>query len=272
MAEENLKKQKKHSKGGTVLFWIVICLLIAVAAFSAYKVITIQHAYYEANRTYDSLAGDANADVGEQTEEPSSDKYLYLELDWEKIKSESPATVAWLKSNGTPINYPVALGTDNDFYLTHMANGEWSANGALFIDYRQTEPFTGSFNTIIYGHRMKNGSMFGSLGKYFFEDGYWKKHKRLELYTPDQAYLVEIFGAIYADATDSYVYTLDWENEDASARQEFINYIASHNSMQGYDGSFTVTPDDHIIMMSTCLNATGDDRLLVFGKLVPLGN
>lgn len=270
MAEEtNKTDKKKKKKGSSVLFYIVIIALIAIAAFSAYKVISIQHEYNVARRAYDDIADAANATIPEQTADPTDDEYEFLDLDWDAIKAESPNAVAWLKCNGTVINYPVALGTDNEFYLTHLVNGDWSGSGSLFVDYRQTEPFKGSFNTIIYGHRMRNGTMFSCLGKYFFEEGYWENNKCMELYTPNGDYIVEIFAAIYADANDGYVYKLDWENEDASARQEFLDYISSNNSMLGYDGSVSVTPDDHIIMMSTCQHSTGDARLLVFGKLVP---
>ncbi len=87
---------------------------------------------------------------------------LPFRVDWDSLAEENPETVGWLYCEGTPLNYPVVQGSDNSFYLTHDFYRKDSDGGALFLDMRNEISFE-TDHLIIYGHRMKDDSMFGNV-------------------------------------------------------------------------------------------------------------
>ena len=91
--------------------------------------------------------------------------FTFLQVDFESLQSINPEVIAWIQIPALDISYPVAKGTDNAYYLHHMINGETNKSGSIFMDYHNQEDFTDR-NTIIYGHNMRDGSMFGTLEKY----------------------------------------------------------------------------------------------------------
>ena len=168
---------------------------------------------------------------------------------------------AWIYSKGTIVNYPVAQGRDNDWYLHHTLDGKWNGAGTLFIDQNNDKPFE-DFLTIIYGHHMRDGSMFGSLVKYRDEE-YYRKHRKLRLYTPEQKYDLAVIGVSTIPAT-SEMYKYDFD--DSAEKEEYIGWIeqSTETKCEEHAG-----PDDRIVMLSTCTYEFNDARLVVFCKLMP---
>ena len=158
------------------------------------------------------------------------------------------------------INYPVVQGEDNQYYLYRMINGEWNGKGSIFIDYRCENPFS-DFNTILYGHRMRDGSMFNSLAEYRDRD-YYEKHRKMMLITPEKKYDLYIFGVVtVASDSDRYKYSF----ESAEEEQEYLNWIRENSEI---DTDVSVSAGDRIVMLSTCTYEFEDARLVVYGKLV----
>ena len=121
----------------------------------------------------------------------------------------------------------------------------------------------------MYGHRINEGSMFACLLEYLEkrDTPFFKEHPTMELYTPAKDYDIQIFGAAIVDARDEFLYsnTID----DEANKQRYIDWIFNHNSLVGYDNSVSVTTEDHLVMMSTCLAGTdNDNRVVIWGKLV----
>ena len=110
--------------------------------------------------------------------------------------------------------------------------------------------------------------MFNSLGKYFEDEKYYKKHKIIDIYTPEKNYKLEIFGAANVKATNESIYNLNIAEGDVATKEAYINNILSKNELAGYKGTVDVTADDKIVMLSTCTYDPGDDRIVVWGKLV----
>ena len=243
------KKEKKEKKKTGVIYKIVIGILICIIAFSLYKIGTIVYEYYVGTKQYSEvqeLAGAADFTGA---------------LDWEALLEKNKDVKAWLYSKDTVINYPVVQGDDNDYYLYRMVNGEWNGKGSLFIDYRCENPFK-DFNTIIYGHRMKDGSMFRSLVEYRDDPEYYAEHKTMDLLTPDSKYKLEIFAAITIPA-DSDMYRISFDND--ADKQSYLDKISEENVLST---DVSVSVDDEIVMMSTCTYEYDDARLVVYGKLV----
>lgn len=98
---------------------------------------------------------------------PSADPYAQAleQMDLPALQQVNSDVIGWIAIPGTEISYPLVQDTDNDYYLTHTWNQNSSAVGAIFMDCRCSADFSG-FNTIVYGHRMNNGSMFAALKHY----------------------------------------------------------------------------------------------------------
>lgn len=259
-------KEKKKSKIGDSIYTILIIILLLVMGFSAFKVYTIYSKYKKGTDVYNEIAEDVGAD------NPVVDIDTRLNLDWGKLKGRNSDVQAWMRSVGTLINYPVVKGRDNEYYLNHLMDGTVNDKGTLFIDAYCEHPFE-DFLTIIYGHRMRDESMFCTLGEYFEERDtpYFLEHPVIEFYTPAQDYDLEIFGAAVIDSRDGSKYNFSLYEE--TAIQEYIDWIFTHNELYGYDNRVSVVPTDHIVMLSTCTlrgSANDDNRVVIWGKLSPV--
>ena len=155
--------QSKKKSG--IVYKIIILILLLVIGFSLYKIGTIAYGYLQGRNAYDKIAEEAGAKPGKDN----------VRVKFDELRKKYPDVKAWLYSKGTIINYPVAQGKDNDWYLHHTLDGTWNGAGTLFIDENNERPFK-DFLTIIYGHHMRDGSMFGSLVKYR-DPEYYQKHK-----------------------------------------------------------------------------------------------
>jgi len=248
------KKAKKKKKKSGWFYKVTIVLLIAIMAFSAYKIITILYEYHVGTSEYEQVQEIAGTQSADKAKTYSGKvNFAALQKKYKNVK-------AWLYSKDTPINYPVAQSNDNQYYLYRMINGDWNGKGTLFIDYRCEKPFN-EFNTIIYGHRMRDGSMFHSL-IYYRKTSYFNKHKKLVLTTPDAVYDVYVFGVVTIPASsDKYKYSFSGESD----KQAYLDWIKSKSEI---DTGVSVTTDDKIVMLSTCTYEFDNARLVVYGKLV----
>jgi len=183
--------------------------------------------------------------------------------DFKGLAAVNPDIAGWLESPGTVIRYPVVRGADNSYYLTHLFNKTKNRCGTLFIDCANAEGFSDE-NTIIYGHHMKNGAMFASLVNYQ-EQAYYDAHPVLSLSAPGGNYRVELFAAyITPGRADNAVYTRNFA--DAAA---FSRFLAEAKAQSDFASDVSVTPEDHILTLSTCTYEYDEARYVVLGKLVP---
>lgn len=243
---------KKEKKKDGVFYRIIIAVLILIIAFCLYKIGTILYEYHVGTKEYDSIQQLAGIEENSFTGE----------VDFDALVKKNRDVKAWIYSKDTVINYPVVQGRDNQYYLYRMINGEMNGKGSIFIDYRCEKPFE-DFNTIIYGHRMKDGSMFNSLTKYRDKD-YFDKHKTMLLTTLKQKYNVEVFGVVTIAAdSDKYQYQFSGKTD----RQAYLDWIKAESEI---DTGVHASADDHIVMLSTCTYEFDDARLVVFGKLVEM--
>ncbi|MEE0742398.1 MAG: class B sortase [Emergencia sp.] len=239
------KAKRKTSIGYKLVMLILICIM----AFSLYKIVTIVYEYYKGARAYDSVA-----------ELAGIDDLMPTSVDFDALAKINPDIRGWIYSKDTPINYPVVQGENNDKYLYQMFNEEWNGKGSIFVDYRCEEPFE-QFNTVVYGHRMKDGSMFHSLTKYRDRE-YYEKHKKMQLFTPEGDYDIEIFGVVTLEA-DSQMYRMDFSDEEDE--QQYIDWILENTETQM---DVRPTAEDRLVMLSTCTYEFDDARLVVYGRLV----
>ena len=190
-------------------------------------------------------------------DDPSYDSAAF-----EKLLEMNSDVVGWIRfDEPSEINYPVVQGRDNEEYLKRTFEANTNKLGTLFVDVNNPGDFSGR-NTFIYGHNMKNGSMFAQLLKYK-DDSFYKEHPYFYIYTPDgKVRTYEIFSAgVVKDTSDSYI--MDYA--DDAAFQTYIDYIKQQSA---YPTSTEVTTASKIVSLSTCTNVRDDERFLVHGVMI----
>lgn len=252
-----------RKKGNKVLILLIVCLLI-VFAQAAGKLIHAYLRYQKGNQTYEQLqeyAKEPQESIGkepEQSEESVED--TYLQIDFAGLKGINPDVAAWIHIPALNISYPVVQGEDNAFYLTHLFSGEENINGSIFVDFHNQPDFTDK-NTIVYGHNMKNGSMFGTLDRYQDKE-LFRQSPEFYIYLPGKILEYRIFSC-YAGRIGSAGYTYRFP-EDADF-QMFLDMVSSYAA---YDTGTELVVTDKIVTLSTCVNSNRNYRYLVHGKLI----
>jgi sortase B len=227
------------------------------------------------NDDIDSV-GDSNAAANEITEDlivsPWDKNYAADEReilpDMTELYSQNSDFVGILEVVDTDINYPV-MHTPNDpeYYLRRDFYGETSTAGTLFVDYR-CDIVNPTTNTIIYGHNMRSGTMFGGLKRYLDYD-YYQSHKTIIFKTLYEEQEYEVVGvglsAVGYDDDDSYKYYNFIDAVTGSELQEFLDNI---QSLSVYDETIDISSTDKILTLSTCNSYTEDGRMFVVAKRV----
>lgn len=234
---------------------ITVCL-VGIILVSGYKIGKTMWDYQVAKSAY--------TNISEKTAKVDPKQFTGV-VDWKALKKVNPDVQGWLYQKGTVINYPVVQGTDNDTYLHTRFDKQWSGGGTLFVDCRMEKGFKG-FNSIIYGHHMKDGSMFRSLRGYTKEEGYYDKHKTLELATPHGNYHLVVFSAFITKATDEDTYKMTY---DEAEKQAYIDRAWEQSELPITRDSVDVTKDDRLVTLSTCAYDYEEARYIVMCKMVP---
>ncbi len=180
------------------------------------------------------------------------------EVDFTSLEKINPDIAGWLSAEGTEIDYPVVHGKDNNFYLNHLFTGEPNKMGSIFMDYRNNSYFSDK-NTIIYGHNMKNGSMFSSLTRYK-DQRYYNKFPTMLLNTPYGDFTIELFAGIVVDGNYESVRANFIDEHD------FQRYIDLLKKRSTFESNTLVKGDDRIITLCTCSYEFSNARYALFGK------
>lgn len=192
------------------------------------------------------------APAGEETDAPEAAKPVYVDpyadalrnMDFTALREVNSDVLGWILIPGTVISYPLVQGEDNQFYLKHTWK-KWSgAVGAIFLEHLNS-PDLSDFNTIIYGHRMNNGSMFASL-KNYKQQSYWAAHPCVYITDDGGSHKYDIFAA-YEVSTQGTTYQVGFPSE--ASKQAFIDYCLD---LSVIDTGVTPTVYDRIVTLSTC--------------------
>ena len=258
----------KHTKKRTAplsplrIALIVVCL--CAACFSGWKLVNVLKEYKEGADTYNDVEEAAFKPASHSDPEGGNEdeQSIVPEIDFDALKGISKNAVAWLYNPGTVINYPVAKTNDNSYYINHLIDGTYNSNGCLFVDYRNADNFADE-NTIIYGHRMKNGKMLSSIASYN-KQSYYDEHPVMYLITPDARYELQIFSAYITESTSgAYKRTF-------GSRAEFTEFLNNAVRRSYVKTDVKVTADDHVVTLSTCVKSEDSRRFIALGKLVKI--
>lgn len=179
-------------------------------------------------------------------------------MDIQALREINRDVLGWIYIDGTDVDYPLLQGEDNEHYLKYDWKKDQNVSGAIFMERENAADFS-DFNTIIYGHNMRSGAMFGGLKEYE-KQAYWEAHPHICILNDSGVFRYDIFAAHKVD-TDSIVYALEINNTDR--REEFIRF-ALDNSM--IDTGIEPKAEDRIITLSTC-TGEADTRWVVQGVL-----
>lgn len=210
-----------------------------------------------ADNTSDATAADADADTDPLIEDARS---YFKDCDFDALLAVNDEIIGWIVIPGTKLSYPICQHYDNQYYLGHTAQRDANIAGAIFADYRVKEPFK-EFNTILYGHRMLNQTMFATL-KIYVEKDEWEKHPYVYIYTPESIYVYEIYAAFRGDP---YGISYDTGIHSEEKKQSFIDYSLS---CAEYETGIVPTTDDLFLTLSTCTGNGHAQRMIVHSVLV----
>lgn len=251
--------QKKKSKAVVL---VILAVFVAGFCFGAFMLVKTLVTAQKEQQTFEELQ-ELIEDTDDEVDEETGALRCYDAL-YEKNKD----FFGWLKIEDTKIDYPVMYTPqDPEYYLHRDFYGEYSESGTLFIDGEC--PYDSSYY-LIYGHHMRNGSMFGELPKYQDRD-YYEKHKIVFFDTRFERRDYEVFAAFLAKA-----YPPDEEEgkfcyynyKDLTSKATFEEYIANVKANSLYETGITPEFGDEIITLSTCNYHTEDGRFVVVARKV----
>lgn len=262
MSRQNSKKPKKK---GDIVLTLALIVAVAVFCFAAYNLFHIYTEYKKGTDEYNYIEQMAVTERDPESTEEASDTEQGLQppfdVDFAALQGVNPDVVGWIYIEALDgISYPVVQGEDNEEYLHTTYENNYNFAGTIFIDYENSRDFS-DCNTLVYGHNMKNGSMFGQLKKFSEDQTTYEKSKYFWIFTPEKDYRYEIISA-YTTGVNSDTYTLFKGPGDEF--QEYLDTIKGYSEIETDDTELTIK--DRIVTLSTC---TGNDatRYVVQGRL-----
>jgi len=251
--KEKTENKKQNTKVNPKIF-LALGLVIIVGSMSGFLYIFMD--YQSSNSLYSEL-NSSYININEQVSDDSWDSMI--DVDFESLQQINPDVVAWIYVEGTDISYPILYSGDDETYLRTTMEGESAKAGSIFLEGYNYPDFKDS-HSIIYGHNMRNLSMFGTLKYYKSEEGYLDEHRYFQIITPDSKMRYEIFSYFDTEAA-SWVYAVPY-----SDCEEFDDYISEllRHSYEVVDTE-EVTSADRVVTLSTC--STSGMRFTVHGVL-----
>jgi len=289
MREHKDMEKKKALKKKLILIYILLFAAIAAAIISAVAIGIEMFTTKQAQEYYSSLTGDVEKNPRPPVDLPpgtlpntpnspyspghtspsngggSDDAFIWLPyVDFDVLNATfRGTTAAWILLEDTVIDYPVMQGSDNDYFLRRLPDGTNHRNGSIFIDYRCSSDFTDR-NTLLYGHDMRSGDMFGAFRGYN-NQAFYEQHPVFYIFTPERDYALVLFAAYKLDSAVE-VPPLTFRDDEA-----FMAHVANIKQRSVFRSDVEVSVGDRIVSLATCDASHKNARLIVVGKLIDLG-
>lgn len=245
--KKRAKRQAPQGKKGkkNILLNVLLVFFCAVFVFSAYKLISQYLVYQQADSEYEQVRELAGMPAGEQTD---------IRPDFAALQAINPEIVGWVTVPGTVISYPVAQTDDNDKYLHTTFEGKSNASGCIFMDKDSQTNGRGQ-HTILYGHNMKNGSMFHELLQYKNAE-FFNAHPTIYYDTPEGRIELRVIAAYAADANDPY-------NFASASTAEFQAFLQRGIEKSPVKAKVDVSRITSAFSLQTCSYETDNSRTFV---------
>ncbi len=265
MRKERRKKRRMAERYVNFIAVFSVAFLVAIAVLSIYLFgyLKAMLEYKELNKQFVTLKGSNIQAAPDQEIKEVPD----LKVNFKGLSSINADVASWIYMPGVDISYPVVRGKDNDYYLQHTFEKNVSLSGAIFMDYQDSPDLVG-FNTFIYGHNMRNGTMFGSLKKYLQDETLIQSAPYFYLYLKDGSVKKYRIFAYYQDDGNSDTYS----RPSKEGEEAYLAMIRKKSFVR-----VTLTPEEEkqaalfheYVTLSTCTGFTGSGRrFLVHGVCV----
>ena len=250
-------------------FTILTLIFLFTAIFAGIQVIREYRESKESADVYTDL--DKYVDIPEvpvETEtnqtDPSESREMQAPnndptIDFDALRSINPDCVGWIHIPDTGISYPVVQGSDNSHYLKHLFDGKWNSGGCIFMDCR-VDAALSDRHSIIYGHHMKNGTMFSGLTKYKKQD-YFEEHPTGLLITPECTYRIEFFAG-YVAGVDEAAWKVGFQSDE-----EYEAWIKEAKEKSWITSPLSPAVTDSVLTLSTCSYEFDNARFVLLGVL-----
>lgn len=238
----------------TILMGILAAIFICSAAVVGY----VSYSYKMSDKIY----GDAAYQYTRGSDATNA-QVPPIQVDFEALQAVSTDVVGWLYCEDTTINYPVLLGVDNNKYLRHDYTGAYNMDGSIFIDCDCKGDFSFA-KTIVYGHHMNFGAMFGCLEDWA-DQSYYDGHPVMWLLTPTQDYRIDLFSGLHTSAYSDLYQVIEKPGDELNV---YLKEVLEQSlfTAQGVQ----LDPKGHYVMLSTCAYVFDNARFVLNGLLVPV--
>lgn len=247
---------------------LIILILALLLMFSIGQIIKTTYDYRNSQQVYESLQNEFVEMQGIEDTEPDMPiqpietvETAPITVDFNSLLEKNSDIVGWIYCQDTPINYPVVQAENNDYYLRRDLNEKYLVGGTVFVDYRNGAVGEDR-NYIVYGHNMKDGTMFSSLTKYK-EQSYYDEHLVLYYLTPTVNYKIELYAGSVV-RRDAIIYA---PNPDKEEFAEFLNKAKMNST---FDSNVVINENDTLITLSTCSYEYNNARYIIIGKLIEI--
>ena len=246
---------------------ILTLVLMSSAVFAGYQIYREYSARQESADTYTDL--EKFVDVSEFRRDEEPDETTSSEsgetqapkndpaIDFDALTAINPDCVGWIHIPDTVINYPVVQGSDNSYYLKHLFNGKWNSGGCIFLDSRVSSDISNR-HSIIYGHHMKDGTMFSGLTKYKKQD-YFESHPVALYITPQATYQINFFAGYVAGVNET-AWKVVFQSDE-----EYETWIQEIQEKSWIETDLSPAVTDRVLTLSTCSYEFDNARFVLHG-------
>lgn len=235
---KKLIKEKNRKK--LLITQIIELILVILIIYSGLHILN----WYKNSKENKQIINEISKNIKINIDAKEDKKY---EIDFEELKQKNSDTVAWLKVENTNIEIPIVQTNNNSYYLTHNFNKEYNVAGWAFADYKNKLDGTDK-NIVIYGHNMKDNSMFGSLNNVIKEEWYNnEENKYITFVTENEYQIYQVFSVYQIEVEDYYIKT-EFEGND------FLEFIQTITKRSKKNFDINVLEEDTILTLSTCAN------------------
>ena len=253
---------------GKLIKRVLLTIVIAVFLYSGYQLVQYYYDGYVSNKLNERMKKQYevaqksqqelnNTEQEELTEEQLKQRYQER---FDQLLAINSDIVGWISIENTGIAYPVVQSSDNDYYLNHNVEKQSSARGSIFMDYRNMV-LNDDVHTVIYGHHMKDGSMFGELSKYK-DEAYYAEHDTITFEGIEEPTKWQIFS-VYIYSPEDQFFEYEFADE-----QQYNDYLDKIVKKSRYSTNVEVTSDDQLLTLVTCTYEITDARFIIHAKRV----
>lgn len=260
--EHKSRKQAPKKKWSPLRIAILV-VCAGVFVFAAIKLISIFAVYDSGDDLNESIAAlNGETKFVEETNPDGQTLALPLkEINFDALRAINSDVKAWIQGPDTMIDNPIVQGYDNDEYLNRQFDNSQHEFGCLFMDYQNADDFSDDV-TMIYGHHMKNGSMFASIVEYKSQE-YYENHKYLILYTPTETYLLEPYAGATIDGENTFPLTY-------GDKEKYQNFLDDIQSRSDFKSGINITTDSKTVILYTCTYDYDSARYILCCRSTPL--